>query len=180
MGADPEDGWRAVPGWEGYYEAHPSGRLRSCTRMVGSSRGPRQVRGAATTLGRSPDGYMRAALARAGFQRRMLVHRVVLETFSGPPPWPRAVVRHLNGKRDDNRIENLSWGFCRENASDRVRHGTQTRGENHPRARLTAKQVAAIRASPETGRALARKLGVSPSTVSAIRNGRCWTGEPSE
>ena len=42
-------------------------------------------------------------------------------------------------------------------------------GERHPNAKLTDLQVEEIRSSPLTGAALARKFGVSPSTISGVR-----------
>lgn len=43
-------------------------------------------------------------------------------------------------------------------------------GQNHPRSKLTNKQVAEIRASKETGVALAGKYGVSPAVISYAKN----------
>ena len=54
-----------------------------------------------------------------GFYNRRLgnikVHRAVCEAFHGPPPFPRAVVIHLNEDSHDNRPENLRWGTQKEN-----------------------------------------------------------------
>lgn len=48
------------------------------------------------------------------------------------------------------------------------------RGADHPSAKLTAEQVREIRMSDEAGVSLARRLGVSKSTIYAIRNGQNW------
>lgn len=37
------------------------------------------------------------------------VDRLVLSTFTGHPPCEGYFVRHLNGDRSDNRLENLVW-----------------------------------------------------------------------
>lgn len=56
--------------------------------------------------------------------------------------------------------------------ADRVRHGTNGR-------RLTAEQVAAIRAEPSTSRnELAARFGVTPGTISHIRTGHSWARLP--
>lgn len=43
------------------------------------------------------------------------VHRAVCEAFHGSPPFPNAVVIHLNENALDNRPENLKWGTQKEN-----------------------------------------------------------------
>ncbi len=51
---------------------------------------------------------------------------------------------------------------------------TSAKGEAHPRSKLTAEQVAAIKASTETGNVLAGRYGVSAMLISNIRKGRTW------
>lgn len=48
---------------------------------------------------------------------------MVADAFIGPRP-NGAVIRHLNGKANDNRPENLAYGTQAENVQDEVRHGT--------------------------------------------------------
>lgn len=43
------------------------------------------------------------------------IHRAVCEAFHGPPPFPKAVVLHLDEDALNNRPENLRWGTQREN-----------------------------------------------------------------
>src|SRR5690606_17793610 len=62
-------------------------------------------------------------LWRQGSQSSPLVHRLVLKAFDGPPPRGHEAL-HANGVRDDNRLENLSWGTHSENQLDQVDHGT--------------------------------------------------------
>ena len=54
----------------------------------------------------------------------------------------------------------------------------RARGEDHGRHKLTAKEVAEIRAVPikqhGSGRRLARKYDVSPAIISRIRNNKRW------
>lgn len=81
---------------------------------------------------------------------------------------------HRNGDQIDNRLENLRWGTPQENADDRIRHGTQARGEDSAQAKLTEADVLEIRASALSQSALAARFGVCQSRISLIRSGRSW------
>lgn len=63
---------------------------------------------------RHRNGHMRVKLMGKNYP----VHRLVLETWSGPAPSKSHVCRHLNDIPDDNRLENLQWGTLLENAKD--------------------------------------------------------------
>lgn len=57
--------------------------------------------------------------------------------------------------------------------NERARRGPPV-GEASTRSKLTDEQVLAIRSSTESNRKAAVRFGVTPSTVSDIRNGRYW------
>lgn len=114
--------WRQVVGYEGIYEVSNFGRVRSVARA--DARGHR-LDGQMLTLRPHPRGYLQTTLTREGHCRTTKVHHLVLEAFVGPRP-AGAECRHRNGKRDDNRAANLLWGTSKENAADRIEHGTQT------------------------------------------------------
>ena len=69
------------------------------------------------------NGYLSLLLSRDKKSYNCRVHRLVLETYVGPRP-KGMECRHLNGNRQDNRLENLKWGTRSENTYDSVRHGT--------------------------------------------------------
>ena len=68
-------------------------------------------------------GYLRASLWKDGEETRRRVHQLVMLAFVGPVP-EGMEVRHLDGSRDNNRLENLAYGTPKENSADRVLHGT--------------------------------------------------------
>jgi hypothetical protein len=103
--------------------------------------------------------------------RTFRVHVLVLLAFVGPRPQD-ADGCHINGRRDDPRLENLRWDSRRENVRDALRHGTIGRGGGHHAAKLTDEQADLIRKSTERGVDLARCYGVSEATVSRIRGKR--------
>jgi hypothetical protein len=114
--------WRPIPGYEGIYEASNRGRVRSLCRIT--DRG-RNWRGRVMSPVEMPSGYRIVTLWRNGKQRTALVHRLVLLAFVGEPPRSTEAL-HADGNRENNSIENLSWGTHSENQLDQVEHGTHS------------------------------------------------------
>lgn len=48
-----------------------------------------------------------------------MAHRLIMETFQPIQNSQQYVVDHLNGKKDDNRLENLRWCYQKENMEAR-------------------------------------------------------------
>ncbi len=130
---------------------------------------------------RSRQGYRVTALAGSRKKTRRL-HCLILEAFIGPRP-SGMVGRHLDDDKDNNVIANLAWGTSVENSQDAVRNGRMgrktpylgPRGERHGNAQLTDAQVKEIAAIPRKGNtnaAVAKRFGVSVSTVEKIRVGK--------
>lgn len=67
-------------------------------------------------------GHRRVELYKDGTSERLLVHRLVLETFvRAPKPGEQAC--HIDGNPSNNALWNLRWGTPQHNAADRIRHG---------------------------------------------------------
>lgn len=120
----PGEQWRAVVGYEGLYSVSCLGRVRSENRLVDKADGTTQLvhaRILAPVADRN--GYLHVNLFRNNIGATGYIHQLVLAAFVGPQP-DGLVVRHLNGKSSDNRLENLQFGTTSENHFDAVRHGT--------------------------------------------------------
>ena len=105
------------------------------------------------------------------------IHRLMMESWYGPPPFPGAIVRHLDGNRFNNRLSNLAWGTYAENSADMARHGTVMTGERNPMAKLTreaVKHMRELRATGRTFKSIAKQFGVSPMTAHRAITGECW------
>lgn len=112
--------WRAVPGYEGYYEVSDIGRVRAPTRPDALGR----IRKAKILSPRTmPSGHKAIALSVGRVRRSFLVHHLVLMAFVGPRPDGLEGL-HWNDVPDDNRVENLRWDTRRANILDSVRNGT--------------------------------------------------------
>ncbi|MFT3786653.1 MAG: HNH endonuclease [Tepidisphaeraceae bacterium] len=108
------------------------------------------------------------------------VHRLVIETFKGPPPTPDHEARHLDGHAQNNLIANLEWGLPVQNAADRRRHGRyddQPCGERHHNARLNEGDIREILCRLDAGQQqkdIAPHFGVSASQIGRIARGVKW------
>jgi hypothetical protein len=111
--------WRAIPGYEGSYEASSDGFIRSLNRIDG--RGNRLE--GRILKGAIVSGYMRVALCLPGRKREYSVHRLVMLAFTGPCPGGHEVL-HGDGVRTNNNHSNLSYGTRGDNVRDSIRHGT--------------------------------------------------------
>lgn len=80
------------------------------------------------------DGYPSVRLSVNGGRRRIAVYKLVAESFLPPRPSEKHQVRHLDGNKMNSCAENLAWGTAKENAWDRDKHGTTSRGAKHSNA----------------------------------------------
>jgi len=121
--------WRAIPGYEGLYEASSVGRFRSLDRIAGGRR-PWRVKGRVLKPSLNPNGYPFVVLSRDGVPKSMALHRLVALAFLGPRPAGLEVC-HNDGDKLNSAIANLRYDTASANAYDSVRHGT------HPLASRT-------------------------------------------
>lgn len=112
--------WKPVKNFENLYEISNIGRLKSLPR-------PRRYKDINTGLyktymtkeyiikGRINDnGYKRTILSKNGTRFYMDIHRLVAEVFI-PNPENKPCVNHKNGRKLDNRVNNLEWTTYKEN-----------------------------------------------------------------
>jgi hypothetical protein len=169
-----DERWLPIPGYEGRYEVSDQGRVRGLDRV---GKDGRRLKGQILRTRRIPDGYLHLFLYdEHGNKRSYGVHRLMARAFFGEP-LDGQQARHLNGIRDDNRIENLAWGSRIENAADRYCHGTHRFGIMMNNAKLTSEIVIAARqraANGESIRGMAREYGVAYAVMHNAVRGIRW------
>jgi len=101
-------------------------------------------------------------------------HRVVWRLTHGPLPKKDghhgAVIRHKCNNRRCCNPAHLELGTQGDNVADMWKPGKRAKGN----ARLTPKQIAAIKSDPRSSRQIAPLYGVSDAHIRSIRNGRVW------
>jgi len=165
------ESWKPVVGLEDRYEVSDLGRIRSLRynfgyRLVPLVMSPWQAR----------TGHRLVTLVRDGVRvKKVQVGRPVLQAVVGESP--KMACSHLNHDASDNRLSNLIWESRLDNERRKSRDGRRPCGEASSRAKLTADQVIEIRGDLLKGlfqRQIAKKFGISRSTIQAIGSRKLW------
>lgn len=102
------------------YRVYQNGVVESCFRP--GAKGATWQHWRRVRPRQNSNGYRRVNIQLNGRCVSMLIHRLVALTWLGPPPFPGAVVRHLDDIKEHNHAQNLAWGTHQENADDRIRN----------------------------------------------------------
>ena len=126
------------------------------------------------TSSKNYGGYGTFCLGKTTF----LAHRIAYTILIGKIPSAMCVL-HTCDNRSCVNPDHLWIGTYADNYHDmaakgRVSAANQTCGEDHPNAKLTTKQVIAIRSSSENQYLIAERLGVSQSIISDIKSRKTW------
>jgi hypothetical protein len=125
------------------------------------------------------NGYVTVRMSRNAEEKTFKAHRLVLLTFL-PNPLGLPYVNHLNGIKDDNRLENLEWCTQKQN----VRHAFNTglitmKGSDNPKSIVNEDLVHEIcqwfQSNPTLGaKAASEVFSVTHRVLSHIRCGESW------
>lgn len=160
--------WKTVPGWP-KYRASKEGQIEGPS---GKLLRPRVDR----------DGNDRVALYNDNGRTDMTWGRVILLTFVGEPPEGKPHALHGEHGRHSHRVDNLRWGSHTDNMQDRERDGTTNRGKavnrgtRNANSKLNESKVRQIKGllGSTTQAEIARQFGVSPATITEIKQGKRW------
>ena len=98
--------WRDVVGFEGYYQVSNLGRVKGKSGKI-------------LTPYKNANGYL-TVHARNHGKTSVAVHRMVKETFDPIQNMDLYQVDHINGKRDDESLENLRWVSPQQNTAYKI------------------------------------------------------------
>lgn len=170
--------WRTVGGWPDY-EVSNLGRVKRVTSRTCAKAGTilRQCwRGG--KIGQM--GYLSIDLSSPCRKKQSAaVHVLVATAFLGQRP-EGLNPNHRDGKRSNNRADNLEWITQSANVKHAYALGlADAKGERNGQAKLMEADVIEIRLAYLGRRgeqvALGRRFGVHPATIRDIVNGRTWT-----
>ena len=163
-----EEAWKDIKGYEAYYQISNNGR-------VWSKRRNRTLK-----LRTHKQGYKRIGLTKDGKVKCFLVHRLVAFAFIPNKDPSKNQINHINGIKDDNRVENLEW--C--DGCHNVRHSydkglnVPKLGENSNYHVYTEEQIVEVKKLCYTKKyknvEIAEMTGVHKDTVSLVKTGKLW------
>ena len=101
----PNEDWRFVRRFENVYAISNKGRLAS----------NKSNKWRVLSNQNSKGDYLAVVLRYKNIKRHTRIHRLVYESFIGEIPKGKAYhIHHLNGDKQDNRVENLSFNTAKE------------------------------------------------------------------
>lgn len=177
-----EEIWKDVVGYEGIYQVSNVGRLkRLFDKRYTRGDGGKVRKSMFLTGSKDEDGYYRVCFNVDNHKTYFSVSALVAAAFIGDRP-EGFLVCHNNGKRDDNRVENLRYDTPQGNADDMEKHNTKLNGEKNHNSKLTSEQVLLIRKYAEeykyTDSELSKMFGVLKNVINKITNNTAWRHLP--
>ena len=130
-----EEKWKAVDGFEGFYEVSNLGRVKALERLVENNGGMQRKHEKILKENRS-NGHAVVVLCRDKKTYPKFVHRLVAQAFI-PNPEGKPVVDHLDTNALNNRVENLRWVTQQENCMNPLTREHNSKSKMGHRGYLT-------------------------------------------
>jgi len=162
--------WKDIPKFEGLYQVSNFGRVKSFI----THRNGWPARKSNKILKPNSDryGYQRVILiGKDGNRHQWLIHRLVMLAFVG---WEDNMqVNHINGVKNDNRLENLEWVTQSENMKHAYKTGLEKPCDNGMKKRIALIKNGIIVDEFISIREMCRVLNIERRSVGrTIKSGR--------
>lgn len=163
--------WRTCGG-SSITEVSNLGRVRNAVT--------KRIRKLSTNAG----GYLVCGLVLdTGDSKTVRVHRLVALAFL-PADSVKREVNHIDGNKQNNRLDNLEWVTSKENKKHAWDNGLYScSGENHGQAVYTEEQIRKVcemLSVEPSNKLISEELGIAIHTIASIRSGRIWNNVSSE
>ncbi len=126
--------WKDIVGYEGLYQVSNLGRVKSFDRYVRNGTSNKNIkRGKILSPCVNPKcGYMQVNLIKDKNKKIKTIHRLVAEAFI-PNLENKPCVNHIDGNKQNNKIDNLEWVTHSENTIHAIKMGLKInlKGINH-------------------------------------------------
>lgn len=188
-----EEIWKDVVGYEGTYMVSSLGRVKSLERTIPINGHYQFVRERFLAINMNTGKYSCTNLSLEGKHRTVLVHRIVAKAFI-PNPNNFATINHIDGDKQNNRVDNLEWMTQLDNVRHAILTGLKTHGrtgrinEKNPSSKivyqydLDGKFIKQFPSLSEVGRELSVTIGavsmciLNPKRLKQVRGYR-WSYE---
>jgi hypothetical protein len=169
-----EEAWRTLPGFS-KYEFSSFGNVRSIdsTDSMG-----RLKRGKVLKLQNSSNGYVILTLSSDNAKKTFQVHRLIAMAFL-PNDSNMPCVNHINGNKQDNKVQNLQWCSYSENNQHAFDSKLKlpTKQDGRPGTKLSLSKARLMRELARCGNepeALSKRFKVCKQIVKDVLANKRW------
>lgn len=164
--------WKDVVGFENEYQVSSYGRVKSKGRYIDNNGGKQYWQERIMRPRLNDNGYMIASLSKKGsnLSKKKRVHRLVAEAFINTNNL-KLDINHIDGDKQNNRLENLEWVDRSANLKHAYRTGLRVstfKDKPSVNRKLTDEQVIKARQDRKGGAttvAIAKELGISQASA---------------
>lgn len=126
--------WKDIEGYEGLYQISNLGNVKSLDRTQIQKRGDlyynKKYKGQIIKSHLTHRGYCAVGVTKHNRHKNFSVHRLVARAFI-PNPENKPEVNHIDGNKQNNRVDNLEWNTSSENLKHAYNNKLKTCTKKH-------------------------------------------------